>query len=58
MGEWKDALKNYGEAVKLAPNFSFASANYALVSRPPLPCHLVVGRRVGLGGPYHLAKRI
>jgi hypothetical protein len=29
---WEDALKGYAKAVQLAPAFSFAAANYALVS--------------------------
>ena len=43
MGEWKDALNDYGAAVRLAPNFSFASANYALVSDPLLVRHPAIG---------------
>jgi tetratricopeptide (TPR) repeat protein len=31
LGEYDEALGNYRRAVQLAPEFSFAAANYALV---------------------------
>lgn len=30
-GLWDEALSNYRRAVQIAPEFSFAAANYALV---------------------------
>jgi hypothetical protein len=43
---WDEALVDYGRAVQLAPEFSFAAANYALVFVSLLTyCALVFPKR-------------